>query len=599
MGNIKRSTFLKQSIKAGAFILLQPSILKASTTVHPFLPQGEELMRRLVTANDAQVAKLLQTDFDKRAFNRRIAHDLNLLTASYCCQTSRYYKSALVLSPMQKLVQHLLTAQGPDGTVNVGNLESPPDTGFIVELVTAAATVLQKEASEAVSSLQNNLKTFLLRTGDALVVGGVHTPNHRWVVSAALARINALYPAKKFTQRIEEWLSEGVYINNDGNYLERSRIYSLVENNAFLSIGRLLDKPSLLEPVRKNLLTTYYYMEPNGELVTNDSRRQDQYNAVKADANVSSNITNYYLLYRYMAIHDNHHTFAAIARMIEGLKGFEEAVLNRSLIYFLEEPVLQKELPVAAALPVNYEKLFPQSHLLRVRRGETTATLFGGVDWPLKVASGRSSSPDFFSYRKGAAVLKYMRLSSSFFSTGYFYSEGLKKVGNNYVLHKKLVVPYYQPLPKKERRKDGDYKLSESVDGRFWNKMDFENRPVSNVKTMDTTVTLSETAGNTELQFAVTGFPGVLVTIELCFKEGGTLSGTTAGESGNSFLETGTGSYAFGSDTIQFGPGNVAHRSIDNLEGERYSTHFGSLRTNGMHVYITGITPFVHKLSFR
>jgi hypothetical protein len=299
-----------------------------------------------------------------------------------------------------------------------------------------------------------------------------------------------------------------------------------------------------------------------------------------------------------LAISYNNNTFAAIAKMMEQMKGFEERVVNRELIHFLEEPLLQKELPGAAPLPENYEKILAQSHLLRIRRGKVTTTFFGGADWPIMIASGRSNSPDFYSYRKGNAILKYMRLSTSFFSMGYFYSEGLKKVGNKYILHKKLTVPYYQPLPKKFRKQDGDYQLSESIDDRFWNKMDFEHRPVSNVKTLETTVSLSETNGSNELTFEVTGQAGVQVTIELCFKEGGKLTGVSEADNGNSFLEQGMGQYELGGDIIRFGPGTVSHKSIRNLEGERYSTHFGSLRSEGIHVYLTGITPFTHKLTF-
>jgi hypothetical protein len=46
------------------------------------------------------------------------------------------------------------------------------------------------------------------------------------VISAALARINKLYPNKKYIARIEEWLGEGVYIDSDGHYPERSRLYA-------------------------------------------------------------------------------------------------------------------------------------------------------------------------------------------------------------------------------------------------------------------------------------------------------------------------------------------------------------------------------------
>jgi hypothetical protein len=304
----------------------------------------------------------------------------------------------------------------------------------------------------------------------------------------------------------------------------------------------------------------------------------------------------FYLQYRYIAIRDNDSHFAAIAKQIESQKGFREAVLDRSLFLFMENSLLQKELPVVAHLPVNYEKLFTTSHLLRIRRNNTTATLFGGVDWPLIIASGRSNSPNFFSFRKGKAILKYMRLSTNFFSMGYFYSDGLKKEGDRYILHKKLEVPYYQPLPKSQRNNKGDYKLSPSIDDRFWNKMDFKNRPVSNVKTLETTISFLETNGTIELNFSISGLEAVPVTIELCFLEGGKLSGISAADDGNNFLGKGYAEYEMEGDIIRFGPGTLAHQSVKGLEGERYSTHFGSLRTEGMHVYLTGITPFNHKL---
>jgi hypothetical protein len=405
-----------------------------------------------------------------------------------------------------------------------------------------------------------------------------------------LARIHALYPDKKYLDRVEDWLGEGIFIDSDGHFPERSMNYAAVEDNSLINMSRLLNKPELLEPVRRNLDMTYYYMEPNGDLVTTDSRRQDQYSG--------KNILDFYLHYRYMAIRDKNGRYAAITRLIENMKGFEGDAFPRYLFHFLEDPLLQQELPASTVIPESFEKLFATSSLLRIRRNKTTATFFGGVDWPLVIASGRSCSPDFFSFRKGNAVLKYLRLSTNFFSMGYFYSDGMKKSGDQYVLYKKLEVPYYQPLPKKLRKASGDYKLSPSIDDRFWNKMDFSNRPVSNVKTLETTVSLEEAGGKNELTFRVTGQAGVQVSIELCFNEGGKLSGVTAGDNGNGFLENGFGKYEFEGDVIEFGPGKVAHKMITGLEGERYSTHFGSLRTAGMHVYLTGVTPFEHKLAF-
>ena len=69
-----------------------------------------------------------------------------------------------------------------------------------------------------------------------------------------------------------------------------------------------------------------------------------------------------------------------------------------------------------------------------------------------------------------------------------------------------------------------------------------------------------------------------------------------AGSEENFSIKEKEASYDFEGDKITFGPGEFAHQTINNMEGEMYSTHFGSLRSNGLHVYITGRTPFVHTL---
>ena len=591
MSKINRVEFLKM----GAWVMLTPLcngfLTQAMANTGKNHLNKDDILQRLLTANDNQVALLLESvNPGNLTFSRKTGYHIAVLSASYCSPGSTYYHNPLLASKLNLLIQFLADAQSEDGTVNIANLESPPDTAFLMEILSATAPILLKDNSKELSAINSDLKKIIVKAGDALSKGGVHTPNHRWVICAALSQINALYPDKKYRDRIDDWLGEGIFTDKDGHYPERSGTYSAVENTAFITMARLLNKPSLLQPVRKNLEMMYYYMEPDGELVSTDSRRQDQY--------APRNISLFYLQYRYMAIRDNNSHFAAIAKQIESMKDFGEAVLDRSLFQFMENSLLQKELPVADHLPVNYEKLFTTSHLLRIRRNNTTATLFGGVDWPLIIASGRSNSPNFFSFRKGKAILKYMRLSTNFFSMGYFYSDGLKKEGDKYILHKKLEVPYYQPLPKSQRNNRGDYKLSPSIDDRFWNKMDFKNRPVSNVKTLETTISFLETNGTIELNFSIAGLEAVPVTIELCFLEGGKLSGVSAANDDNNFLEKGYAEYEMEGDIIRFGPGSLAHQSVKGLEGERYSTHFGSLRTEGMHVYLTGITPFNHKLVF-
>ncbi|GAB2560660.1 hypothetical protein [Spirosoma aerophilum] len=584
MKDITRKTFLHQLTGLGAAVALSPLIAwKGDEQVE------EEFYQKVVQANTKEVGRLLQMfASDITELRRRLGFDLANLAAAFNEPSSPYYRKPELIPVMEKVIRFLVTKQQDDGTLDLGNLSSPPDTAFILEPLCTAATILKMTDLPSLSVVKTQLKQFILKAGEALRTGGIHTPNHRWVVSAALAKINELFPNPGYVRRIDEWLSEGVFMDKEGHYLERSMIYSEVIDRCLITMAHLLKRPKLLESVRRNLQMTYFYLEPNGDLVTNDSRRQDQFMTV--------NCLPYYHDYRFMAIQDANPEFAAIARYIETVKGFDERISNDLLAYFLETPLYKQPLPTPKAPPINFEKFFRETNLVRIRQQDTTTTIFGGTDFPFIVASGRSTSPNFFAYRKGEAILNYMRLSTSFFNTGYFHSQGITYAQGEYVLHQKIEAPYYQPLPDKYKLASGNYKHSPSTDGRFWNKMDFEHRPQSNIRTIETRIGIRKENGGNELRFSVKGAAGVLVTIELCFKAGGDVSGLKKieGTADSYSIEGESGQYTYGKDTIRFGPGVFTHKKISGLEGEVYSSHFGSLKTEGVHVYLTAVTPFEH-----
>lgn len=553
-----------------------------------------QLMKKLLLNNDAKVKSILDKgvmDSNSKLSNfRPLAGAITMMTASISHSESVYYKSKVLAEKLDQLMDMLLKNQYPDGTLDAGgNRQSPPDTAFILEYICPAAAVLNLEKQKDLEGLRTKMKTFIVNAGEAMVTGGVHTPNHRWVVSAALANINSLYPDAKYVRRIDQWLAEGIYVDADGHYSERSGVYSAVIDKALITMARLLDKPELLDIVHKNLTAYYYHAEPNGDMVTVDSRRQDQF--------MDLNISKFYSSYRYMAIQTKNPLFVSMAKTIENLPDFTAETLSGSLLFFMENKELQQPLPVVANIENNYEKLFALSNLARIRRGNTAITLFGGNDKPVMIVSGRSSNPNFLTYRKGEAILKYMRLSTSFFRMGYFSADGMVNEGNKYILKETKEGDYYQPLAPEFRKPDGDYALSPSQDGRFWNKMEFGSRTKSNVKQQITVIEVMENNGTLNLDFKVDGPHNVEVTIEMCFKEGSNISGATMDEKNNYFLNAALGQLSMGADSIQIGPGKVEHRNINTLDSEEYTYHQGTLRTDGVHVYITGFTPFHHKMT--
>lgn len=592
---ISRGEFIKLSglTLAGALVsnvVFANDLLSNNSTAK----EDTELMKKLILNNDAKVKSILnRAPLDpviKLSSFRGVASSITIMTASMSNSGSEYYKSKVLAEKLNEAIDVLLKEQYSDGTLDAGgNRQSPPDTAFILEYVCPAAAILKSNKQADLVLLKDKLKKFILNAGEAMVTGGVHTPNHRWVICAALANINSLYPDVRYVRRIDEWLAEGIYINQDGHYSERSGIYSAVIDKALITMARLLNRPQLLDIVQKNLTTYFYYTEPNGDLVTVDSKRQDQFMNLK--------VTNFYLQYRYMAIRTHNPMFAYMADTIENLPDFTNDILSNSLAFFMENDDLRKQISAEGKVVNDFEKFFAISNLARIRRGKTSTTLFGGNDKPVMIVSGRSSNPNFLMYRKGDAILKYMRLSTSFFRMGYFSSDGIFKEGNKYILKETKEADYYQPLAEEFRKADGDYKLSESPDGRFWNKMDFDSRTKSNVKKQVTVIEITEENGTLNLDFKVDGPPNVEVTIEMCFKEGSNITGATLDEKKNYFLKSGFGALSVGTDTIQFGPGKCEHLNIENLDSEEYTYHQGSLRTNGEHVYITGFTPFYHKMT--
>ena len=539
-----------------------------------FLSEG--LFARLIWENDRAIRRLLKVQQQKSdhpheggipnrfgMYHAGGAADFIQKGASaWISPKSDYHQSTDLLAAMKLAIAFLNGIQHKDGTIDLltTNFHSTPDTGFVVEPLCLAYGLLQAEEKAEVENLLGEMKDFLLKAGDALSKGGIHTPNHRWVVSMALARLNHLFPDQAYVARIEEWLNEKIDIDPDGQYTERStHVYSPLTNRCLITISRLLNKPELLEPVRRNLDMTLYYVHPNGEVATEASGRQDQYQI--------GTLQNYWYPYVYMALQDQNGQFAAMTHTIS--KEMDARHLIRNLAYIQEDTTLSTPLPDTEALPNNYVKAFPHSKLVRIRRGQMDATIL-------------AENSTFLTFHKGNAVLQAIRLASAFFGKGQFVGASIDQHGNHFVLCQELTGPYYQPYPVDQLPSDGN-----------WHKMPRSNRPQSEIQQLTTLVEVVENDGKLEVRIDIRGTDHVPVALELAFRHGGRLTGvsTVDGVEDAYLLADGMGTYTFGGNQITFGSGTATH-SWTQLRG-------ALPKLNGMCVYLTGETPFEMRLGLR
>ncbi len=478
---------------------------------------------------------------------------LETFTAAFLHPGSKFHRDNALVERMRPAAGYLQRAQNEQGNIDllITNFNSPPDTAFVVQNVATAACLARRNGER---ELEGFLEPFLRKAGAGLAAGGVHTPNHRWVVCSALAQLHELFSEPAYVRRIDQWLAEGIDIDEDGQYTERSTlVYNVAVDHALLVMAVKLKRPELLEPVRRNLDSMLYLLHPGYEVVTEISRRQDQYER--------GDIGRYWFPLRYLAVRDGDGRFATLADAF--------AVRYARLAALMEYPELAQAGPAHAPVPEFYERQFPAVGIARIRRGLTSATLILG------------GSSRFFTLRRGAAVVNAVRFASAFFGKGQFVPQKAEKRGDSYVFTQALEGDYMQPLERPYR-----------VGPAEWYKSRAERRRSETCK-LEQAAAVTETATGFHVRIRARGTAGVPVAVEINLREGGTLEGCepVPRVSDAWLLGSQQAVYRAGGDEIRFGPGLALHRYTQ--------VRMAEPKLPGPSVYLTGYTPFDHTLEFK
>ncbi|MCW5964176.1 MAG: hypothetical protein KIT83_09060 [Bryobacterales bacterium] len=476
------------------------------------------------------------------------------LGAVWMCPGSRYYRTPEVAARIRLAAGFLERMQLPSGNIDLltTNFDSPPDTGFVVHAV-APVAILANRANER--QMASALTPFLNRAGAAMAVGGVHTPNHRWVVTAALALLHHLEPNPAYPRRITEWLAEGIDIDADGLYTERSPlVYTPVVNRSLIYMAEFQQRSELLEPVNRSLQAALWLMHANGELVTELSGRQDQNTVGSMGVN--------WLALRYLGNSSGNGIYTGLANRFQADHG--------DLLQWLLLPMLQRDGGEPAEPPASYEKDFREAAVWRFRDGALSATLlYRGYDRILSI-------------RKGDAVVEAVRFASAFFGKGQFVADEVERDGDTFTMRQRLKGPYFQPLNPPEEIPSDPHAWSRSR----------QRRAQSEVATLEQRCTLRHHGNVFTLEISVSGTSHVPVSVELNVRDGAEISGVrTAPMSADSFLTTGSPMLLrTGRDQIKVEAPAAAHG---------YTLLRGALpKLPGRSIYITAQTPFLGSIVF-
>ncbi|WP_310831001.1 hypothetical protein [Paenibacillus pedocola] len=370
---------------------------------------------------------------------------------------SKYYRDEELLDRLRLATEFVLRAQHEDGSISPGwtNYHSPPDTAFVIVGYAQLYQLLAQQEWQPLQPVLDNMRLFLERTLPVMLTGGVHTPNHRWVICAALGFLHKLFGLEELVQRADQWLAEGMDITPDGEWTERSNgIYNAVSDIMLIHAARLLDRPQLLEPVRLNLRMMVYLVHPSGEVVTDYSGRQDLGSV--------HDLSPYYLPYAILARADNDAQFAAMAEWAGRALSHPGVCSANVLVRMLLEPELKQSFGAVAELPVKYETLLNgdflrHSYLQDMEAAGHQGRIFHSrlhTDFGAPVARFRdedtsvtliTETPSFFALRHGAVRLLAVQLAS-YFNPGFVPMQEITKLSAGYRLAGEQKKGYYGPV---------------------------------------------------------------------------------------------------------------------------------------------------------
>jgi len=511
------------------------------------------------------------------------AMGVSLGCALYCCPESKYFQDSEVLKRAKLFFTHTKAGQHEDGTWDLrsSNYHDATASAFtIVQLLDSYQLLCIQNCQE---DFANDILCVCKKAGQALLYGGFHTPNHRWVIASALSMLYQETQEEAYKQVAELYLKEGIDCHADGSYTEKSvGNYDAVVDQALITIAQTLDRPQYLQLVLRNLSMVAYMVQPDGYLCTNHSFRQDRGARIKP--------MKYYLVYRDMARKTRDPLCQYMAEKIAN-ECLDELNTEGPSYDFLTPLLLDAELR-EDCLSLNSPLVqgvhaFLDMGMIRVLKNGVAITLL-------------RDNAQFLHIQKGSLSV-YFRLYASFFSRGQFKAQRIEETDELIILRMRVKYGYIRPFEHAVETSNwsemphGTWANIEAFNTKGlypkWEEIDFGQRKAIGERFLDFTISLDRNRllrGEISMHLQVQGTDRVPLNLECVFDLGGDLSSDSCIQknmnSGSIIARKGEWTYTKGCTSFTLGPCFSTHTETQ-LRGQ------ADADSQGFAVFCTAETP--------
>ena len=496
---------------------------------------------------------------DTRTMGFWLAH----ICVSYVNPASRYFHDDTVANALLLGVGYMLSHLRPGGCVDLTNCNfaSAPDTSFMLNEIICAWWLLEKDRSAGAESLRGPLRALIETCAEGVMNGGFHTPNHRWAISACLKHAAKIAGREDFSRRADVYLGEGLDINEDGEFAERSAgNYNQVNDDQMIRLYLATGDRTFLEAARSNLLMMLNYIDPDGSVFTYNSTRQDYGTKVY--------LQSYYILFLLTGYLLKDPALAAWAEVCWDLSAGHGALpggLEWLLLFPDMEDFARREKADLDRVE-RYDRLFAASNIARIRRGDFSCTVMAG-------------RPNFLYFQHGANMM-VLSLYGNVCDVRNFIPRAIEKTETGYRLLAHVDSWYYLPF-------DGDKPATSD----WWAMDNAATRRRLITDALDTVVDVSLAADGVDVRVRTEGLTGVPFRFEFGFTPVGEVRGEgfiTAGTPGGQITVCGgrLQAGAMPGETITLSPCFASHNRSSRMGGA-YPMNAGLF-----NVWLSAHTPF-------